>query len=71
MTEDSPIVSDIRRISPIWIVPLIALLIAGWLAVKAWRETGPEIEVIFDDAAGITSDRPGSRMSNAVSGQFV
>lgn len=69
MNQESPIVSDIRRISPIWIVPLIALLIAGWLAVKAWRETGPEIEVIFDDAAGITVGKTQVKFRDVVIGQ--
>ncbi|MCW3150868.1 MlaD family protein [Stutzerimonas stutzeri] len=39
--------------SAIWILPLIALLIGGWLAWQAYNEKGVEIEVVFETAEGI------------------
>lgn len=42
-----------RRFSPILLVPLAALLLAGWLARSAWSATGPEVVVRFDQGHGI------------------
>ncbi|MBA1275986.1 PqiB family protein [Stutzerimonas azotifigens] len=39
--------------SAIWILPLIALLIGGWLAWQAYSQRGILIEVIFDSGEGI------------------
>jgi paraquat-inducible protein B len=44
-----------RRISTVWLVPLIALLIGGWLAFRAWSERGPRITISFEGAEGLTA----------------
>lgn len=46
-----------KGISPIWILPLIAVVICGWLLFKGYQEAGIEIEVYFDDATGITPEK--------------
>ena len=48
------IVKTKKSISPVWILPLIALLIGGWLMVKSAREAGYEIVLLMEDAVGIT-----------------
>ncbi|GJL54937.1 MAG: paraquat-inducible protein B [Nitrospirales bacterium] len=53
MSTNFPVVSKIRLFSPVWIVPVLALLIAGWLAFNAWQEIGPTIEIVFDSAASM------------------
>ena len=40
-------------ITSIWIVPLIALLIAGWLAYQYFSELGPEIRITFTKNEGL------------------
>jgi len=42
-----------RSLSLIWFVPLIAVAIGGWLAWKAYSETGPLIVVTFGTGDGI------------------
>lgn len=37
----------------IWIVPFIALIIAGWLAYQYYAELGPEIKIIFPSNQGL------------------
>jgi len=37
----------------IWIVPFIALIIAGWLAYQYYSELGPEIRIIFPSNQGL------------------
>jgi paraquat-inducible protein B len=37
------------RISVIWIVPLVAAIVAGWLVFKNVRQAGPVISILFND----------------------
>ncbi|WP_299018753.1 MlaD family protein [uncultured Photobacterium sp.] len=46
-----------RGLSPLWILPLLALTLAGWLVFKAVHEAGQRIKIHFSDAAGITAGR--------------
>ncbi|WP_077397190.1 PqiB family protein [Bombella intestini] len=41
------------RFSVLWIIPILALLIAGWLAWRHFATMGPRIVVSFDAADGI------------------
>lgn len=43
--------------SAIWILPLIALLIGGWLGWQAYRESGVNIEVRFKSGEGIVANK--------------
>ncbi|WP_185233262.1 PqiB family protein [Teredinibacter franksiae] len=44
---------EVTGISPVWIVPAVALLIALWLAVQARMERGTVIEITFDNGTDI------------------
>jgi paraquat-inducible protein B len=47
---------QIRRrkgISLVWLLPLIAMAVAGWLAYRAVSERGPTITIQFHDGAGL------------------
>ena len=46
-----------RSFSVIWIVPLVALLIGGWLAFKAISEKGPTITITFVNAEGLEAGK--------------
>ncbi len=41
----------------VWLVPLLALLIGGWLAVKTIMEQGPTITITFKSAEGIEAGK--------------
>lgn len=41
------------RISPIWIVPIVAILIGVWLVYDNYRSRGPQITLIMTNAEGI------------------
>ncbi|WP_054691827.1 MlaD family protein [Desulfosarcina cetonica] len=49
----APAISRGRRFSIVWLIPLIAVLVGGWLAIKAWRESGPTITIMFKSAEGL------------------
>jgi len=71
MSENTPNISPTNKMSPIWIVPLLALLIAGWLALKAWQNKGPEVQIIFDDAAGIVVGKTQVKFRDVVVGSVT
>jgi paraquat-inducible protein B len=48
-----PAKSSPRLFQPIWIVPLVALAIGGWIAFKQFLEQGPTITMQFKSAEGI------------------
>jgi len=64
-TEGSPYASEAatpeikqhRSFSIVWIVPVVALLIGGWLAYKAVSEKGPTITIIFKTAEGLEAGK--------------
>ncbi|MEA1945977.1 MAG: MlaD family protein, partial [Thermodesulfobacteriota bacterium] len=47
------VVKPKKSISIVWIVPLVALLIGGWLLYKAVTEKGPTITITFESAEGL------------------
>ncbi|MBU0908951.1 MAG: MCE family protein [Proteobacteria bacterium] len=53
----TPEVKKRRGISPIWILPVVALLIGGWLLFKGVREAPIGIVVHFDNAEGVTAGK--------------
>ncbi|WP_114194047.1 PqiB family protein [Edaphovirga cremea] len=50
-------VKNKRRISPFWLLPFIALLIAGWLLYGNFQERGTTVTIEFQSAAGIVAGR--------------
>ena len=46
-----------KNISPIWIFPIIALIIGGWLLIKAHNEAGIKVQITFDDGNGIVANK--------------
>ena len=46
-----------RRLSAIWIIPLLALLVGLAMLVHAWLSTGPEITVSFQSATGLEAGK--------------
>jgi paraquat-inducible protein B len=58
-----------RSFSIVWIVPLIALLIGGWLAVKAISEKGPTITISFATAEGMEAGKTKIRFKDVEIGQ--
>jgi paraquat-inducible protein B len=46
-----------RRLPLVWLLPAIAVLAGGWLAVKAYLEKGPTITITFKTADGIEAGK--------------
>lgn len=41
----------------IWVVPLVALAVAGWMVARQFQNHGPEITIEFDNAAGLAAGK--------------
>ncbi|HAS63945.1 MAG TPA: paraquat-inducible protein B [Vibrio sp.] len=53
----SPDVKRNRGISPLWILPILTMLLAGWLVFKTIHDAGQRIEIHFSDAQGLIAGR--------------
>jgi len=57
MTEAKATVSERRRISAIWLVPIVALALGIWMVIHTLRSQGPEITVVFSSGASLEADK--------------
>jgi paraquat-inducible protein B len=46
-----------RWLQPVWIVPIVAAVIGGWLALEHFLQRGPEITIHFRSAEGLESNK--------------
>lgn len=56
-TDTKPTIRSRRRISSVWLVPLVALGLAGWLIWKNRADLGPLATVSFETAEGISAGK--------------
>ncbi|MDO8540634.1 MAG: MlaD family protein [Opitutaceae bacterium] len=56
-TAPTPRLSRRPTLPLVWIVPLIALAVGGWMIFREFRHRGPEITIDFEDGAGV---KPGA-----------
>jgi len=55
----------------IWIVPFIALIIAGWLAYQYFADRGPEIEIVFPVNEGLVAGQSVIKFRNVPVGKVT
>jgi len=62
----SAIAKPKRKSSPqlIWLIPIVAVLIGGWLAVKTILDQGPTITISFETAEGIEAGKTKVKYKN-------
>lgn len=60
-----------RGISIVWLVPLLALAVGGWLVYKAITEKGPTITITFKSAAGLEAGKTKIKYKDVELGQVV
>jgi len=71
MSKEIPQVEESSKfnfMTSIWIVPFIALLIAGWLAYQYFSELGPEIRIVFPKNEGLKAGQSHIRYKNVAIG---
>jgi paraquat-inducible protein B len=63
------VVTQRSGISIVWLIPVIAALIGGWLAWKAFSEEGPTITISFKSAEGLEAGKTKIRYKDVEIGQ--
>lgn len=58
-----------RRLSAIWIVPILAVLVAGVAGARAWLTAGPTVTITFDTAEGLEAGKSELRFRNVPVGK--
>ncbi|MFT4518887.1 MAG: paraquat-inducible protein B [Halioglobus sp.] len=53
MSTESANINQGRKISGIWLIPLLALALGAYLVIHAWWTDGPEIDIAFKTASGL------------------
>lgn len=54
---DTPVVKTKKGLSPVWTLPLLALILGGWLLFKDYQDSGFMITVKITDATGLTAGK--------------
>ena len=64
MSNQSPIddipealVDDRRRVSAVWLIPLVAVVAAVWLGYRAYTHEGPLVGISFETAEGLEAGK--------------
>ncbi len=70
MTDSIPeaIVMEKSRFSMVWIIPLLALMLGGWLTFKYLNDNGTRIEITFDSANGLVAGKTKIKVKDVVVG---
>jgi paraquat-inducible protein B len=58
-----------KQISIVWLVPVVAILIGGWLAYKGLTEKGPEVTIGFESAEGLEAGKTKLKYKDVEMGQ--
>lgn len=57
MTTAQPEVRKGGGFNPIWLIPVIAVVLGVWMVVHSWMTEGPEISISFETAEGLTAGK--------------
>ena len=64
LPEAQPAEPRRHRPALVWLIPLIAALLGGWIALQSWLAKGPSITVAFRTADGIEPGKTLIRYKN-------
>jgi len=59
------------RLSLVWLLPILALAVGGWLAYKTWSEQGPTVSISFQDASGLQAGKTKVKFKDVDIGQVT
>ena len=74
MSTKIPKIEESNRfnlLTSIWIVPFIAMIIAGWLAYQYFEDLGPKIEIIFPKNEGLVAGQSVVKFRNVPIGKVT
>jgi paraquat-inducible protein B len=62
MSELAPSISTRTRVSPLWIIPIVALVAGIWMVVQSYLSEGPTITINFATAEGLAAGKTKVKM---------
>lgn len=68
---EEPSIDKKTRLPLVWLLPLIAVFISGWLVYKSMAEKGPEITISFPNADGLEVDKSKIKYLNVEVGKVT
>ena len=74
MSHEEPVISESSRfnfLTSIWLVPFIALVIAGSLAYQYFNDLGPEVEIVFPKNEGLVAGQSVVKFKNVPVGKVT
>ena len=60
-----------RGISPVWVIPIVAALVGGWMVFQSVLEENAQVEVTFKSAAGIEAGKTLVKVRDIVVGKVI
>lgn len=63
-----PVVTKRKKLSAVWLVPLIATVIGAWLIVHTLNQKGPTIQIRFENAEGLEAGKTKIRVRDVAVG---
>jgi paraquat-inducible protein B len=64
MTEAKPEIKTGRSFSSIWIIPLVAVVLGGYMVIHSLMTEGPQITVSFKNGEGLTAGKTKVKLRN-------
>ncbi|MFM2484467.1 intermembrane transport protein PqiB [Celerinatantimonas yamalensis] len=73
MSDLKPSVQSLRRVrfNSIWLVPIVALVVAGWMLYQNWATQGPLIEIVASNAEGLSVGKTKVKARNVDVGEVT
>ncbi len=53
----SPHIKRNKGISPLWLLPILTMVLAGWLVYKSIQDAGQRVQIYFSEAQGLVAGR--------------
>ncbi|MCZ2723447.1 intermembrane transport protein PqiB [Marinomonas sp. 15G1-11] len=71
--EENKNIESLRRVhfNSIWLVPLIAIIVAGWMLYQNWASQGPVITLIASNAEGLEAGQTKLKARNVDVGRVI
>ncbi len=64
-------VEPVHKISKVWFIPLVALVIGSWMVYQNWANQGPIITIYFETAEGLDIDTTKIKLRDITIGKVV
>lgn len=71
MTTAQPEIRKGKTFNPIWLIPVIAAVLGVWMVVHSWMTEGPEIQIAFKNAEGLTAGKTKVKYRNVDMGTVM